>query len=74
MSRKDFELIARQIRESGESFASNTAHASFAEGFARKLADANPRFDGARFVMASMPAWMVGTSKANVWERVARKF
>ena len=71
MTRKDFEKIAAIIRET-KTAANNYRHAMLAVEFASALAETNPRFDRARFIMACMPRHMVGTSKANVWERRAR--
>jgi hypothetical protein len=71
MSKKDYESIARVIANSRPSFTSNSRHAYFAESMAATFVFDNPRFDAARFVMASMPSGYVGTRHANVWERVA---
>lgn len=72
MSKQHFEMLARVIRDGEGDFKSNNAHARFAAMTASHLAQENPRFDRGRFVMACMPSWMVGTNKANPWERIAR--
>lgn len=72
MTKKDFELLAEIMRESGGDFRSNTAHAAHAGMMAERLATTNPRFDRSKFILACMPRWMVGTNKCNVWERMAR--
>jgi hypothetical protein len=71
MTKKDYESIARVIADSRQSFTSNSRHATFAESMAVMLKEDNPRFDAARFIMASMPSGYVGTRHANVWEREA---
>jgi hypothetical protein len=72
MTRQDFELIARNIRDQREHFASNTAHARFASATAATLSTTNPRFDRSRFILACMPTAWVGSPKSNIWERLAR--
>lgn len=74
MSKRDYELFAAFLREAWRSFSSNTAHARFVGDLARELAADNGRFQGGRFVMASMPRFRVGTSGATAWERVASTF
>ena len=71
MTKMHFEAIAAAVRGSREDFASNKAHAEFASHMAFSLAEFNPRFDRARFVMACMPTAWVGSNKANIWERIA---
>jgi hypothetical protein len=50
MSRKDFELIARTIRESAT--RANVSNGVIAREFADALATTNPNFDRARFLKA----------------------
>lgn len=52
MTRKDYELIARVLRNSGE-MIDEMALEALAENFADELADTNPRFDRDRFISAS---------------------
>jgi hypothetical protein len=72
LTRQHFELIAEMIRDGRESFKSNTVHARYAADVASRLASTNPLFDRGRFILACMPTAWVGSSKANVWERLAR--
>jgi hypothetical protein len=72
MTKKDYELLAFSLRMAKVFFKSNTAHAEFVNVLSLDLEDDNPRFDRAKFIMASMPTWMKGSAKANVWERLAR--
>lgn len=51
MTRKDFELIARVIKNSDE-VADDMTREALADMFADKLADTNPAFDRARFITA----------------------
>ena len=74
VSRKDYELLAETIRNSGFDFKSNTRHAAFAGYMAFKLSQDNPRFDAERFIMAAMPTTFVGTRHANQWERVSSQW
>lgn len=71
MSKQDYEEIAAVIRDRASSFKSNAAHAAFASCMAHMLREENPHCDRSRFILACMPRWMVGTNKANVWERIA---
>lgn len=64
----DVAALAEHLRER-TSFTSNTAHANFVGRLAMLL---DRQYRGA-FVLACQPGWTVGTNKANVWERVARK-
>ena len=56
MTRKDFELIAKVIKESGTTLDSDPAYidaiADVADRFAIKLRLSNPRFDRAKFMVA----------------------
>ena len=56
MSKKDFELIARVLREHNHDHREGeyTSPTILAEYFADALAATNPRFDRARFVAACM--------------------
>lgn len=65
----DVATLAAQMQEAGAAFKSNTAHANFVGKLSGGM---DRRYRGA-FVIASMPSWMVGTNKANVWERAARR-
>ena len=71
MSKKDFEMLARLIREERERFKSNAAHIAFAAAMARELSYTNSRFDRGRFIMAAMPRAWVGTRHSAAWEREA---
>ena len=51
MTRKDFVLIARTIRNSSE-IIDETALEALAENFAEELAETNPNFDRDRFLKA----------------------
>lgn len=73
MTRSDFIIIATTIRHLRHTFKSNAAHVEAARVMAYSLADTNPRFDRAKFIMACMPTAWVGTNKANVWEREAAR-
>jgi hypothetical protein len=57
MTRKDFELIARVLREAHSQLTAGSIAAiiveSLAEDFAHDLAATNPRFDRARFLKAA---------------------
>ena len=57
MTKRDFELIARVVKQVGEdgALAMDSAgdRIALAEQFADALAETNPRFDRARFVEAS---------------------
>ncbi len=64
----DVATLAAHLQECGGDFKTNTAHARFAGKLSTTL---DRQYRGA-FVLAAMPAWMVGTSKSNVWERIAR--
>ena len=69
MTRKDFEVIARMIRDNRYGFKSNTAHAQFAADAAATLAGTNPRFNRDKFIRACMPSHIVGTRLENAWDR-----
>lgn len=66
MTRKDYELIARVLRNSDE-MIDEMALEALAENFADELADTNPRFDRARFISA---ATMTDTKKAQILSKV----
>jgi len=53
MTRKDFVLIARTIRNSSE-IIDETALEALAENFAEELAETNPNFDRDRFLSACL--------------------
>ena len=72
MTRWHFDLTAEIIRDGREHYQSNTEHAKHAAEIAARFRHTNVAFDSARFIMACMPREWVGTSKANVWERMAR--
>lgn len=54
MTRKDYELIARVLRDKHERWdaTGQMAVRAIAEAFATELATTNPRFDRARFLKA----------------------
>ena len=66
MTRKDYELIARVLRNSDE-MIDEMALEALAENFADELADTNPGFDRARFISA---ATMTDTKKAQILSKV----
>lgn len=66
MTRKDYELIARVLRNADE-MIDEMALEALAENFADELAETNPRFDRARFISA---ATMTDTKKAQILAKV----
>ncbi len=58
MTKQDFELIARTVRDEREAamrgvvLSAKDACDQMADAFARRLASTNPRFDRARFLRA----------------------
>lgn len=52
MTRKDFQLIARVIKESEGAVIDDLSRDGLAEMFADELASTNPAFDRARFLKA----------------------
>lgn len=67
MTRKDFELIARVLKNSDE-VLDDMAREALAEMFAAELANTNPNFDRDRFLKASaaMPI-KVGSPVGGEW-------
>lgn len=53
MSKKDFELIARVVRDARLLHSEDRNRQFLAEDFAEAIAKENPRFDKARFVEAA---------------------
>lgn len=66
MSNKDYELVAKVVRDSSMNFPDRI---TLAETLAIELAADNPRFDQVRFVKACIPTWVIGTRRQNLWDR-----